>query len=200
MKKAIILGQGGHARVIRSFIEKKYDDIMLCSPQQENEILSDVDRYRHHDFYLGVGDNTLRRNLFEKLKQLKLSMPPCIGPVNFVAADAKIGQGSFLGAAVVVMTGAEVGENVIVNTGSSVDHDCKVGDHSQLTAGINLGGATIIGTNCFLGIKACTLPGVKIGDHVQVMAGSLVNKDIAEKLVVGGYPAKIIKTLDQDQP
>ncbi|MBY0518477.1 MAG: hypothetical protein K2P81_16315 [Bacteriovoracaceae bacterium] len=199
MKKAIIMGEGGHAKVIYSFISKLYNDITFYGPVMEDKIWKEPSKYMEHDFFLGIGDNKIRTKIFKKLKNLNFKMPICYGPNTFVAEDVKVGDGTFVGAGACVMAGAVLGVNVIINTLSSVDHDCIIGNNSQITAGITLGGATIIGENCFLGIKASTVPGVKIGNNVQVMAGSLIVKDVESNLIVGGYPAKTIKYVEEEQ-
>lgn len=196
MKKAYIFGTGGHAKVIRSFIENQYEIIEFVDTEKEKHIWEVPDQYTDADFYIGIGNNEIRSRIFQKLKALNFHLPICRGPLSHVASDAKVGQGSFVGAGSFVMTGAQVGENVIINTYSSVDHDCKVGNHSQLTANISLGGQSTIGDNCFLGIKSALMPGVSIGNNVQVMAGSIVTKDFSDNLLIGGYPSKVIKALE----
>lgn len=196
MKKAIILGEGGHARVIHSFIVNDYSKVEFYDRLAEMKIWENPEFFSEIDFFLGIGDNKARTSLFNRLKGLGLQLPVCRGPMSFIASCAKIGQGTFIGAGVIIMASAVIGENVIINTHSSVDHDCQLGDHTQLTAGITLGGATRIGTNCFLGVKVAILPGVAIGDNVQVMAGSLVTKTVSPNLIVGGYPSKTIKMVE----
>jgi len=40
------------------------------------------------------------------------------------------------------------------------------------------------------------LPGVTIGENAVVAAGAVVSKDVPANAVVGGVPAKIIKSID----
>ena len=42
------------------------------------------------------------------------------------------------------------------------------------------------------------LPGVTIGNNVVVAAEAVVTKDVPDNCVVGGMPAKIIKTIEDD--
>lgn len=50
-----------------------------------------------------------------------------------------------------------------------------------------------IGAYCWIGANATILPGVKVGDFSIVGAGSVVNKDIPERCVYSGTPAKFVK-------
>ncbi|MFQ5716097.1 MAG: acyltransferase [Nitrospinales bacterium] len=52
-----------------------------------------------------------------------------------------------------------------------------------------------IDKGAFVGVNATILTGINIGECAFVSAGSLVNKDIPPYTVVGGVPAKPIKSL-----
>jgi len=54
-----------------------------------------------------------------------------------------------------------------------------------------------IGNNVYIGYDTVIMPGVTIGDNVVIGAKSLVTKSFPSNVVIGGVPAKIIKTLDQ---
>jgi acetyltransferase-like isoleucine patch superfamily enzyme len=56
--------------------------------------------------------------------------------------------------------------------------------------------AVVIKRNAWIGAGATILPGVTIGENAVVAAGAVVNKDVPANTVVGGVPAKIIKTFD----
>lgn len=53
---------------------------------------------------------------------------------------------------------------------------------------------TRIGENCFIGAHSIILPGVTIGDQSIVAAGSVVNRDVPPNSIVGGNPAKVIRS------
>lgn len=52
-----------------------------------------------------------------------------------------------------------------------------------------------IGDNVWIGAKAIILPGVTVGNNVVIGAGAVVTKDVPDNVVVGGNPAKIIKSV-----
>ena len=57
-------------------------------------------------------------------------------------------------------------------------------------------GKVTIKKNVWIGMGATICPGVTIGENSVVAAGAVVTKDVPDNVVVGGVPAKIIKTLD----
>ncbi|MDE6657379.1 MAG: sugar O-acetyltransferase [Oscillospiraceae bacterium] len=56
-----------------------------------------------------------------------------------------------------------------------------------------------IGKNVWIGSNATILAGVTIGDNAIVGAGAVVTKNIPENKIVAGIPAKIIKSIDENQ-
>lgn len=48
--------------------------------------------------------------------------------------------------------------------------------------------------NAWIGAGATILPGVTIGENAVVAAGAVVSKDVPDNTIVGGVPAKIIKS------
>lgn len=55
-----------------------------------------------------------------------------------------------------------------------------------------------IGNDVWIGGNVTILPGVTIGNNVVVAAGAVVTKDVPNNTLVGGVPAKIIRTLEND--
>lgn len=54
----------------------------------------------------------------------------------------------------------------------------------------------VIGNHVWIGANATVLPGVTVGDGAIIAAGAVVSKDVKENTVVGGVPAKFIKTIE----
>lgn len=53
----------------------------------------------------------------------------------------------------------------------------------------------VVGDDVWIGANSVILPGVTIGNHCVVAAGAVVTKDVPDNTLVGGVPAKILKTL-----
>ena len=50
----------------------------------------------------------------------------------------------------------------------------------------------------WIGGNVPILPGITIGNNVVIAAGAVVTKDVPDNSLVGGVPAKLIKTLEND--
>lgn len=106
-----------------------------------------------------------------------------------------------------------VGRNVFINSccnfqdqgGISIGDGSLIG-HKVVLATLNHGFAPedrgtlypspiVIGRNVWVGASATILPGVAIGDNAIIAAGAVVTKDVAANTMVGGVPAKVIKSL-----
>jgi len=53
----------------------------------------------------------------------------------------------------------------------------------------------VIRRNAWIGAGATILPGVTVGENAVVAAGAVVSKDVPANTVVGGIPARTIKTI-----
>jgi acetyltransferase-like isoleucine patch superfamily enzyme len=57
----------------------------------------------------------------------------------------------------------------------------------------------VIRRNAWIGAAATILPGVKVGENAVVAAGAVVASDVPANTVVGGVPAKVIKTIQASE-
>lgn len=106
-----------------------------------------------------------------------------------------------------------LGKRVFINAGCkfqdqggiTIGDDTLIG-HNAVLATLNHGFAPearkdmapapiVIGNNVWVGANVTILPGVTIGDNAIVAAGAVVTKDVAAGTVVGGVPAKYLKTI-----
>jgi acetyltransferase-like isoleucine patch superfamily enzyme len=108
----------------------------------------------------------------------------------------------------------QIGKNVFINHactfldlgGITIEDDVQIGpkvniitenhpvDPSQRKT-LNLQ-PVLIKRNAWIGAAATILPGVTIGENSIVAAGAVVHKDVSANTIVGGNPARIIKTIE----
>lgn len=90
----------------------------------------------------------------------------------------------------------KISKNTIMGPGVSIhaeNHNFTNIDIPVRKQGVTRQGIEI-GEDCWIGAKTVILDGVKIGKSVIIAAGSVVNKDINDYEIVGGIPAKVIKS------
>ncbi len=106
-------------------------------------------------------------------------------------ATIKIGNGTAIGD----RTEIHAGESVTIGNDTVISWDCNIldRDYHKLCSDTEVIKPVTIGNNVWIGCNVLILKGVKIGDGAVVGAGSVVTKDVPEKALVAGNPAKIIK-------
>lgn len=109
-----------------------------------------------------------------------------------IGDNSAVGAYSFLGA----QGGITIGSNVII--GPRVSIHAENHRFSSLEIPIRLQGedrqGIVIEDNCWIGAGSIILDGVHIGTGCVVAAGSIVTKNVQPYSVVGGVPAKMIKS------
>ncbi|UOZ19378.1 maltose O-acetyltransferase [Enterobacter asburiae] len=88
-----------------------------------------------------------------------------------------------------------IGDNCMLAPGVHIYTATHPLDAEERNSGVEFGKPVNIGNNVWIGGRAVINPGVTIGDNVVVASGAVVTKDVPANVVVGGNPAKIIKTL-----
>jgi len=114
-------------------------------------------------------------------------------------ARLKIGAYTFIGRYVEI----EIARSVIIGKGGLIAPGVFVTDHNH---GIDKAltiyeqpsviAPVVIGDNVWIGANCVILPGVTIGDGAVVAAGAVVNRDVPANAIVGGVPARLLKTRD----
>lgn len=115
----------------------------------------------------------------------------------------KIGDGvGMSGTSVVTCSEIEIGEQTMIGANCNIygtDFHClKAEDRlhqSQGTASAPTAPIRI-GKRCWLASNVTVLKGVTIGDEAVVGAMSLVTKDVPNRTVVAGVPAKVMKNVE----
>lgn len=211
MKKVVLIGGGGHCKVIVDAILASGEieiaaivdvpekigqsvcgiKITGCDADLE-KILSSGINYA----FVSVGSVTATAHrvvIYNKLVGLGFKMLNVIHPLSAVSPFAFLGAGNYIGPKTVVNAGATIGNNCIINSGAIVEHDCLIGDNVHISPGAVLGGGARIGQKTHFGIGAVAAQGITIGENSLIGAGSVVVKDIESDVVAFGNPCKKVR-------
>ena len=97
---------------------------------------------------------------------------------------------------VVTTGGVRIGDRTLIGYGTmilSTNHVIPPAYGRIFNAG-RINKPVTIGEDVWIGANAMILPGRQIGDGAVVAAGSVVTKDVLPYTVVGGNPAKLIRS------
>lgn len=201
----IILGAGGHARVLVEALRRQEVAIEGCTAVAAPERLPDGIRFLGGDEAVfardpgtirlvnGIGSvrNSERRGaVFEQCRERGFRFASVFHPSAVVAADVALAEGAQLMAGAIVQPGAEVRDNVIVNTGARIDHDCILEAHVHVAPGAVLSGGVHVGRGAHIGTGAVIIQGIRIGENALVAAGAVVVRDVPDHARVKGNPAR----------
>lgn len=200
----IIVGGGGHARVVASTLRRLGESILgFTDPDKEAALGDDIDHLGGDDILaeklpsevaltMGVGsvrDTGHRADIFTEQLENGFQFPPLVHSNAFVATEAILEMGAQVMAGAVVQPDTSIQENVIVNTNATVDHDCYIGAHSHIAPGATVSGEVLLHEGVHVGTGASIIQGVQIGRNSIVGAGAVVIEDVPPETVVVGIPA-----------
>lgn len=205
-QQAIILGYSGHgyvvaeAALLQGIALKGYAEAeeLVRNPYdlayKGDETYVSFNWEACHYYILGVGSNTIRAKIAQRVKDNGGQCLRVIHPNASIAQKVKIGEGTFIARNVAINPLVQIGDNVILNTSCSVDHECQIEDNAHIAPGAVLAGNVKVGEGAFIGANAVIKEGVRIGKHAVVGAGSVVIRDLpAQQIVVGNPAIKIQK-------
>lgn len=126
------------------------------------------------------------------------SVIECTGVISELGESLKIGNnvGISQNAFISVRGNIIIGNDTIIGPNVTIlaENHCfsnineKIRNQDTIRTGIN------IGENCWIGANVTILDGVTIGQGSVVAASALVNKNVEPYDIVGGIPAKVIKS------
>tara|TARA_Y100000389_G_scaffold203620_1_gene252721 strand:+ start:276 stop:929 length:654 start_codon:yes stop_codon:yes gene_type:complete len=212
LKKLLIIGSGGHFKVVINEIlkQKKYEiqeiiDIKNFGKKLKiNNKLKKIINYKKFNWskvnqntflFIAIGDNYLRKKIVSEIKKknIKVKWGTVISRDAIIGKNVKIKPGSLVVSGSIINPGTIIGSHCVINTRSSIDHDNIFGDFSSSAPSVVTGGNVTVGELSFLGIRSTIINNIKIGSKTIIGANSLVNKNCLSNYTYYGSPAKKIK-------
>ena len=201
-KKVIIIGAGGHAKVIADIIEKSGDQIVgfLDDKIEKNtiiikdyKVIGDLNnRFQlaianeDYEFIIAIGDNKKRKEISTSPN---LKFYTAIHPSAQIGINVEIEEGTVIMANVCINSSSRIGKHCIINTGAIIEHDNIIENYVHISPNATLGGTVKVEELTHIGIGATVKNNVTICKNCTVGAGAVVVKNIEKEGTYIGVPA-----------
>ena len=209
LKDIIVIGGGGHARVVISILKKLQSEIRGYTDRKTNgdvlgavflgtddEIAMLLTGSRNASAVIAVGQvgsGKHREDIWQRLCSLDLVFPKVISPDAIVNEEVVVGHATVVMDGAIINTGARLGVGVIANTHATIEHDVTLDDWVHVAPGATISGGVRVGRCSMIGTGATVIEGRSIAEDVIVGAGATVVRDITEPGVYVGTPATRIR-------
>ena len=203
-KPLVILGAGGHAKVLLSLVQSAGFNVFgVCDP-----ILADQKGGQWRGISILGGDaalealdpgsielvnglgqlvgGTARQRIFQRLRARGFRFPALVHPQAWVDSSANLEEGVQIMAGAVIQADVIIGANSIINTRAGIDHDCRLGEDVHVAPGATLCGSVQVENGAFIGSGATVIQGLKVGMEAVVGAGATLTRNLDARQVLLG--------------
>ncbi|PFK38344.1 acetyltransferase [Bacillus cereus] len=202
--RLLIIGASGHGKVVADIALKMntwqsiafLDDNESVKSSMGIEVIGkSADAFNYiddYDFFVGIGNNSIREKIQGKLEAEGASLPILIHPGAVIGEQVELGAGTVVMAGAVINCCTTIGKGCIINTGSTIDHDNVIEDYVHISPGAHLAGTVKVGRGTWLGIGSVVSNNLNISGGCEFGAGAVVVKDITEPATYVGVPVRKI--------
>jgi len=215
MQKVIILGGIGNGTVIAEAIadanKRGYGKLEMAGYLNDREergsyiesfpvlgCLSEASRfaaegYKFINTIYRIDGQAERLDLFESLGLSDDDLATFIHPTAYYAPNAVFEPGAVLMPYVMISAGARIGRGSLIMVGASIGHNTELGPYNHVAAQAVVGAYIKTGTGVHIGLNATLRENLTIGDHATVGMGAVLTKNVGEKEIWAGNPAKFLR-------
>lgn len=203
-KPLVILGAGGHAKVLLSLVQSAGFDVLgVCDP-----VLADQTGGQWRGISILGGDAALdalepgsielvnglgqlvggtgRQKVFQRLRARGFRFPVLVHPLAWVDSTARLEEGVQIMAGAIIQADVVIGANSIINTRAGIDHDCRLGEDVHVAPGATLCGGVQVEKGAFIGSGATVIQGLTVGTEAVVGAGATLTRNLEARQVLFG--------------
>ena len=210
MKGLLIAGASGHGKVIADIAVKlkQYEKILFLDDDRSiheimgfpviHTIMSDKKLFAQWfgdldiEVVIAIGNSQIRMRKQQMFEEAGIQIATLIHPSAVIGQDVTIGAGTVIMANAVVNSASRIGKGCIINTAASVDHDNQIEDYVHVSVGSHLAGTVFVGRHTWIGAGAVVSNNLKLCEECTIGAGAVVVKDILQKGIYIGVPARLM--------
>ena len=208
--KSVIIGAGTYGEVYLAYLQEAGVDVVGFLDDNKTiqgtnvkgvPVLGGVDllqtlKSTHgvEAAYCPIGNNRLRVKFLQYAKMLGYETPNYIHPSVIISSNVTIGQGVYILLGSSIMPYTTIKDYVMISMNVGLAHHSILEDGVFLSTGCNFGASIHANKYAYCGISSTIMTGIKaLGEDCLIGAGAVVIRDVPDRAVVAGVPAKIIK-------
>lgn len=160
--------------------------------------VADCVKYPNANFVVAVGSPRTRRAIVKRMESCgNFTFATLIHSSVLKSDYIKIGAGSIITAGCILTTQITLGCHSIVNLACTIGHDVVAGDFCTLAPKVAISGNVVLDDGVEVGTGSTIIQGLSLGQGCFIGAGAVVSKNITSNILVAGYPARQVKTLEE---
>ena len=215
-KKVVILGGEGNGGIIaNAFLDanhRGYDEWecvgFLNDRYQKGTIIDsfpvlgsikeDVRHFLDKDFFflnaiLRIDGQRERLRMFYELGIPDDHLAIFVHPTAYVAPNVTLSPGCVIMPNVSMSSNTRLGKGCLVMVGATIGHDNIIGEFCHIAAQACVGSKLIVGKGVHFGLNCTVRENLRIGDYATIGMGAVLTKDIGDKEIWAGNPAKFLR-------
>lgn len=208
--KSIIIGAGTYGEVYLAYLREANINIVGFlddNKELHGKIIKEVpvlggidllpslkDTHNIEAVYCPIGNNKLRVKFLEQARSIGYQTPNYIHPSVIISPNVTIGEGVYILLGTKIMPYTEIHNDVMISMGVNIAHHSVLDDGCFLSTGVNFGASIHAEKYSYIGISSTIMTGLhSLGEDCLIGAGAVVIKDVPQKAVMAGVPAKILR-------
>jgi len=214
LRKVVVVGSGGFGReVIEIFkdcnkVMKEWDILGFVDDNlnlQNSKIngypvLGNTDWLVDHakegiSCVIATGNPKTKKKIAEKLEFGGVTFVSVIHPTVIMSEFVELGTDVIICAGSILTVNIKIGNHVLLNINCTVGHDAIIEDYCCIMPTVKINGNDHLYKGVYVGTGATFINDVSVGCWTTIGAGAVIVKDIPEKVLAVGLPAKPVKNL-----
>lgn len=208
--RSVIIGAGTYAEVYLAYLQESGVEVIGFvddDPKFENQCVRGIpvigkvtdlgelrERYQLEAAYCPLGNNKLRVKFLKMAKGWGYEIPNYIHPSVIISPGVTIGEGVYILLGTTIMPYAVIKDYVMISMGVHLAHHTVLEEGVFLSTGCNFGASITAHRYAYCGISSTIMTGLhELGEDCLIGAGAVVIKDVPDRAVMAGVPAKVLR-------
>lgn len=139
-----------------------------------------------------------RIRMFDELRIPNERMALFVHPLSYLAPNVKLEPGCVIMPNVSISSNTHIGRCGLVMVGATIGHDNEIGDFCHVAAQACVGAKLKVGRGVHFGLNCTVRENLTIGDYATIGMGAVLTKNVGEKEIWAGNPAKFLRMAEDN--